>query len=159
MNAAVIYFSKFGNTRQVAAAIAETISGASPGAAQTSPKVHLVNAVQLSATDLKDADLVIVGCPTHRMNLPEALRPILEGLPRRVLKGKAVAAFDTSYKMSGWLAHFTAAHRLASKLHRLGGKLVVGPQTFHVIERQGPLYDTEIARAREWATHILGKID
>ncbi len=29
-----------------------------------------------------------MGSPTHRMNLPEAVRPVLEALPRRALKGK-----------------------------------------------------------------------
>jgi len=29
-----------------------------------------------------------MGNPTHRMNLPEAVRSVLEALPRRALKGK-----------------------------------------------------------------------
>jgi NAD(P)H-dependent FMN reductase len=80
-----------------------------------------VNTEELATSDLEAADLVVMGAPTHRMNLPEALRPVLAAIPRRILRHKPVAAFDTSYKLSGWLAHFTAAHKLAQNLRKLGG--------------------------------------
>ena len=71
------------------------------------------------------------------------------------LKGKTVAAFDTSYKMSWWLNHFTAAKRLMQKLCKLGGKSIAPPETFHVKEREGPLYDGEIERANRWASSLI----
>jgi hypothetical protein len=89
------------------------------------------------------------------MNLPEALRPILEVLPRRCLRGVNFAAFDTSYKMSAWLQPFTASKKLSRKLRKLGGKRLVPPETFHVVEREGPLYDGELERAREWVLALL----
>jgi hypothetical protein len=101
----------------------------------------------------------VMGSPTHRMNLPEAVRPVLEGLPKRVLRGASVAAFDTSYKMSGLLRRFTAAPKLARKLRKLGGRQVVPPETFHVAGREGPLFDGEIERARAWAKSILGQVE
>jgi len=51
--------------------------------------------------------------------LPETVRPVFENLPRKVLLGKAVAAFDTSYKMSPFLTRFTAGKKLAGKLRKL----------------------------------------
>jgi hypothetical protein len=93
------------------------------------------------------------------MNLPQAVRPVFESLPRRVMRGTPVAAFDTSYKMSRWLAPFTAAHKLAPRLRKLGGKRVVPPETFHVIDRDGPLYEGEIERARTWAASILKRVE
>jgi hypothetical protein len=69
-----------------------------------------------------------------------------------------VAAFDTSYKMSRWLAPFTAARKLAARLRKLGGKRVVPPETFHVEGREGPLYEGEIERARRWAALILERL-
>jgi hypothetical protein len=65
------------------------------------------------------------------------------------------AVFDTSYKMSAFLATFSASHRLASKMRRLGGKLIMLPETFFVTARQGMLYDGEIERAIEWVKGIL----
>jgi len=150
MNALVVYFSKFGNTQKVAEAIAETLESAG--------SVRVLSLDQLTASDMKGVGLVVMGCPTHRMNLPEAMRPVFERLPKRILLDTPVAAFDTSYKMSWWLSHFTAAKRLARELRRLGGKRIVPPETFHVMEKEGPLYEGEIERARAWATSILARL-
>jgi flavodoxin len=151
MKTLIVFFSKFGNTKKIAEAIAETLESKGP--------VCVVAADQLTTSDLSEADLVVMGSPTHRMNLPEAVRPVFATLPRRILRDTAVAAFDTSYKMSRWLARFTAARKLDRKLRKLGGKRVVSPETFHVIEREGPLYDGEIERAKAWATTIMGKLE
>jgi flavodoxin len=150
MNALVVYYSKFGNTQKVAEVIAETLEPAG--------SVRVLSLEQLTASGMQGVDLVVMGSPTHRMNLPEAVRPVFERLPKRILRGTPVAAFDTSYKMSWWLTHFTAAKRLAGKLRKLGGKLVVPPETFHVVGREGPLYEGEIERARAWARLILERL-
>lgn len=152
MKALIVYFSKFGNTQKVAEAIAETL--ASKGAS-----TQVIGIDQLDVSDLEDADLVVMGSPTHRMNLPEAVRPALDALPRRVLRGTRVAAFDTSYKMNWFLSRLTAARKLARKLRKLGGKQVVPPETFYVTEREGPLYDGELERAKVWAESILEQVE
>lgn len=150
MNTLIVCFSKFGNTRKVAEAIAEAL--------ESSGSVRVVRMDQLTASTLREVDLVVMGSPTHRMNLPEAVRPVFDTLPRRILRGTRVAAFDTSYKMSWWLARFTAARKLDRKLRKLGGKRVVPPETFHVEGREGPLYDGEIGRAKAWAESIVGQL-
>jgi len=152
MNALVVYHSEFGNTQQVAEAIVGVFQGA--GAART------VNAERLNAADLQDVDLLVMGMPTHKMNLPQSVRPVFEQLPRRSLRGVPIAAFDTSYEMSALLARFTAAKRIDQKLRKLGGKRLVRPETFHVHHHhEGPLYDGEIERAKTWAESILAKLD
>ncbi len=150
MNALVVYHSEFGNTRQVAETIAEVFQGADT--------VRTLSADRLTAPDLQDVDLVVMGTPTHKMNLPETVRPVFEGLPRRILRGVPIAAFDTSYKMSTFLARFTAAKRVDRKLRKLGGKRLVPPETFHVEQHhEGPLYDGELKRAKAWAETILSR--
>jgi hypothetical protein len=47
-----------------------------------------ISSDQLTVENLNDSDLLVMGSPTRCMNLPEAVRPVLEGLPQRVLKGK-----------------------------------------------------------------------
>ena len=150
MKAVVVYFSKFGNTRQVAEAVAHAL--AAKGAAQ------VIDLDNLSPADVNDADLVVMGCPTHRGGLPEAVRPLLQGLPRKLLRGKAVAAFDTSYEVSGFLSHFTAGRRMNGKLRKLGGKPVVPPETFVVTGREGPLAEGELERAQTWAASLLDHV-
>jgi len=151
MKSLVVYFSKFGNTQKLAEAIAETLSSAGP--------VRIVGTKQLSVSDLEGVELVVMGSPTHRMNLPEGVRPTFESLPRRVLRGTLIAVFDTSYKMSRWLAPFTAARKLGQRLRKLGGKRVVPAESFHVEGREGPLYEGEIERARAWAASILRRLE
>ena len=150
MHATVVYFSRFGNTRAISEAIAETLASAG--------SVRVLVLDQLTPSHTQGSDLLVVGSPTHRMNLPEAVRPVFAELPRRTLRGTHVAAFDTSYKMSALLARFTAAKKLAQKLRKLGGVRVVPPETFYVIERQGPLYDGELERASAWAGSILERL-
>jgi flavodoxin len=149
-DALVIYHSQFGNTRQIAEAIAEVF--------QAAGTARMLSAEKIAASELQDFDLVVMGTPTHKMNLPLAVRPVFEGLPRRILRGVPVAAFDTSYEMSALLARFTAAKRIDRKLRRLGGKRLVPPETFYVHRHhEGPLLDGEIERARGWTEAILAE--
>jgi flavodoxin len=155
VNTLVVYFSKFGNTKHVAEAIGDALGSRG--------KVRLIGADQLTPDTMRDVDLVVMGTPTHNMNLPKAVRPILKGLPRRILSKTPVAAFDTSYKMADrntpeWLSRFTAAPKLARALRKLGGKRILPPETFHVKDREGPLYEGELERARAWGMSILERL-
>ena len=151
MSIAVVYHSMYGNTLQIAEEIAEILG--------TAGSVRLIPMAQLTAADLEGLDLVVMGCPTHRMNLPEAVRPVLAAIPRRTMHGTPAAAFDTSYKMSALLARFTAARKLARRLRKLGGKLVLPAETFHVEESEGPLYEGELERAQAWAASICRRLE
>jgi flavodoxin len=152
MKALVVYHSLYGNTKQVAEAIAEVF--------QEADAARAISADGLTVKELEGMDVVVMGTPTHKMNLPEAVRPVLEGLPKRALGGMLIAAFDTSYEMSAFLARFTAAKRIDRKLRKLGGKRLTRPETFHVHRHhEGPLYDGEIERAQRWADSILEQLD
>ena len=151
MKSLVVYFTKFGNTQRVAETIAAEL--------EQKTSVRVLNSDKLTASELDGVDLVIMGTPTHNMNLPKSVRPVFERLPRRILPKTPVAAFDTSYKLSGFLSRFTAAKKLVQKLRKLGGKRIVAPETFHVIERDGPLYEGELERARQWARLILDRLN
>jgi flavodoxin len=154
----VIYYSRFGNTKRVAEAIAEVLSGAGPSEA--------VAIDELTADALEEADLVVFGSPTHYQNLPKEVRAVLDALPKGVLRGKRVAAFDTSVQMWGPLMWMTAAHRLLPKLRRLGGARVAGPEIFFVErgedpesgERRDALREGELERAEAWAASILERV-
>jgi flavodoxin len=150
MKALIVYFSKFGNTQLVAEAIA--------GALAPAMTVELLHSDHLNASVFNEVDLVIMGSPTHNMNLPKAVKPVFKPLPKRTLKGIAVAAFDTSYKMSWLLNRFTVGKRLDQKLRKLGGKRVLPPKIFLVTGREGPLFDGEIARAKGWARALLAQL-
>lgn len=147
MKSIVIYHSKYGNTRKIAEKIAEVL--------KTRGAVQVGTLDEISSSDFQDASLVVMGSPTHKMNLPESLRPKISDLPKKLLKGKYVAAFDTSYQMSSLLNKFTAGKKIAQKLRKLGGKLLISPEIFVVLEKEGPLLDGELERAQTWAQGIL----
>ena len=150
MNILAAYFSKFGNTAKVAETIAGVMS--------TAGTVSCLGLDELTASNLVGYDLAIMGTPTHRMNLPEPVKEVVRSLPKRILQGTLVAAFDTSYRMSWFLSQFTASKPLNKALRRLGGKRIIRPETFHVAGREGPLYDGEIQRAVQWTKLILAKV-
>lgn len=147
MNMLVVYFTKFGNTHTIADAIA--------GVFESAGSVRSLSLDELAASDLGELDLVVLGSPTHRMNLPEAVKMKFESLPKRVLKGSPGVVFDTSYKMSWFLSQFTAAKKLGRVLRKMGGIRIKPPETFRVEGREGPLYPGEIERAQDWARMIL----
>ena len=51
-----------------------------------------------------------------------------------------------------------AAETMARKLQKKGGTLVVPPEWFLVKDSEGPLKDSELDRATEWAKRILAAL-
>lgn len=154
MRSIVAYYTRYGNTKKVAEVIAEVLAGA--GEARTAP------IDELTADELEGVDLLVAGSPTHYQSLPKEVRAMLDEWPKRSLRGVQVAAFDTSVEAWGPLMWMTAAHRLLSELRKLGGKKVVGPETFLVErgkapeseERQDALREGELERAKAWAADL-----
>jgi flavodoxin len=149
MKTLIVYYSKFGNTHRLADVIAESLKG--------SGDVKSIEFDQLSEKVLDQLDLLVMGSPTHNMNLPKKVKPILDRVPRGSLAGISAAVFDTSYEMSWLLNQFTASKRLAKTLRKKGAKLVAPPEIFLVTGREGPIQDGEIKRAREWGGRIIQK--
>lgn len=161
MHATVVYESMFGNTKQVAEAVADGISSVMP--------VDLVEVGSAPELDDIDADLVVVGAPTHAFGLSrESTRQdagrrtgrevISKGRGTREWLDSArsvdvrVAAFDTHVKkpnLPGWASH--AAER---RLRKLGADVVTKAATFFVHGYEGPLYPGEIDRARAWGANV-----
>jgi flavodoxin len=156
MRTLIAYFSKFGNTRRVAQAIAETLKRAG--------ETRVIGIDQLAASDFAGVDLVVMGSPTHAFSVPQTVRSVLTALPPGILTGKSVAAFDTTVKV--WpLRLMRASAKLIHQLRRLGGKPAAHPQTFFVrissTRQPGEtnlLLDGQIECAQEWAGQILKQL-
>ena len=155
MKTLVVYFSKFGNTRRVAEAIAETIKQAG--------QTRVVKIEQLTPADFEGVDLVVLGSPTHAFSVPPVVRSALADLPPGILAGKSVAAFDTTVRL--WpLRLMRASPKVLRELSRLGGKPIARPQTFFVktSSTQQPgetdlLLAGQLDRAKDWAHLLLGQ--
>ncbi len=148
MHTVIVCNSLYGNTQQIADAIADEMQAAGP--------VDMIN-VHPEAAELKlpeKIDLLLVGGPTQVHGIAKTLKESLAGLPGQALDGVAAAAFDT--RLRGW-AVFTgaASSGIARRLKQHGAHMLVPPQSFLVMGGEGPLVDGEVERARDWAHAIL----
>lgn len=153
MRTVIVYYSKFGNTRRVAEAMAEVMGRAR--------EVRVVGIEQLTTGDWEGVDLVVVGTPTHAFSVPAAVRFVLRVQPQGILAGKSVAAFDTTVR--AWpFRRLRASPKLLRRLRRLGGTPVAEPETFFVAMHGAPaaggtdlLEEGQIDHARQWAAKLL----
>ena len=152
MDCLVAYYSRFGNTKRIAAAIGGGLESAGCS-------VKLIGLGKVIRAQVRMVDLLVAGCPTHKMGLPVAVLQDLNSWGPNALAGVSVAAFDTSYRMNWLLARFTAARRMDKRLRKLGGRRMAHPESFHVLESEGPLLEGEAERAGQWAASIASQLD
>lgn len=164
MTALVVYESLWGNTEAVARAIAAGLGNGT----------RAVPTGEADETALRDADLVVVGCPVIAFGVPSDKR--IEGI--RNDPGRPPVAPDLSQPtMQSWLAGLkprpalcaafdtrvrgpfgSAAPKIARELEKAGYKSVSRPAGFRVKGMYGPLDDGEVERARWWGEELARRI-
>ncbi len=161
MRAIVIFESLWGNTGQIARAVADGI--------ERTVIVELVNA-ETAPTQLEGYDLVVVGGPTHAFSMsrpstretavqtqqaPTVVeRGIREWLDdvSSVFHPIPAATFDT--KVDSPRLPGSAAKAARSELRARGFDVAMPSQTFRVHGYGGPLVDGELARAEVWGATL-----
>jgi flavodoxin len=156
MNAFVVYDSQFGNTARIAQAIGDSL-----GDDEATEVVHID---EMKPEQLSEAALLVVGSPTQRFNPTQGTAEFLKSIPEKGLHGVKVTAFDTRFTEEKIheirvLAFFVnifgyAASKIADRLEKKGGELVILPEGFYVEDTEGPLLEGELERAREWGRKI-----
>jgi flavodoxin len=147
MNTLVIYDSQFGNTEQIAQAIAGALRAFGQAQAFRLDPAHPL--------ELQGVDLLILGCPTQGFRPTPAMLSFLEKVSNTSLSGLAVACFDTRFR--GRLWKHSAAQHMAGQLHTMGVEPLVPPESFFVKftrEGKGPLLAGEVERAASWASSV-----
>ncbi len=158
MKALVVYESMFGNTEQVARAVATGLG--------RHLDVELV-AVANAPDAVSDVDLVVVGGPTHAFSMTRqatrvdavsqgashgtsetGLREWLATLPAGS-QSLPVATFDTRVDKVRHLPG-SAAKAAAKVVRRRGYLLAARPESFYVADVAGPLIEGELDRAAAW---------
>ncbi|MCF0091453.1 hypothetical protein B0E54_00260 [Micromonospora sp. MH99] len=154
-----MYESMFGNTEAVARAVADGM------ARHAEVTIADIGAMPM----VSGMDVIVVGGPTHAFGLSRpATRQdaVRQGATRRDaatvglrewmdasadLHGVAAAVFDTKVDkpFSG-----SAARKAERRLRRLGCRLLVPSESFHVVGTPGPLADGERERARRWGEAV-----
>ncbi len=180
MEVVVVYESMFGNTRTVAADIADGLREADPAA-----QVTLLPVAEASAGRVGRPDLLVVGGPTHMLRMSsersrqiglEALKkPARDGQPHhepepgaagpgvrewlaelpKAAPGSRAAAFDTHmpYPLAG-----RAARPIASQLRNHGYRLAAKAAGFVVTGGEGPLRDGEREKAKAWGKSLAQRV-
>ncbi|MEQ8705259.1 MAG: flavodoxin domain-containing protein [Phaeodactylibacter sp.] len=156
MKALIWYDSFFGNTQQVAEAIADAVR----------PYVRIVELQRVQSAkpeDVARADVLIIGSPTRGFQPSPDTKALLRQLPRHALRGMWVAAFDTRIDLHTiessvfrWIAKTGgyAASTIHKSLLRHDGRSVVAPDGFCVTDKEGPLMKGELQRAWQWGNTI-----
>ncbi|GGV35445.1 flavodoxin [Kitasatospora herbaricolor] len=177
MHAVIVYESMYGNTREIAEAIAEGVHQADPAAA-----VDCIPVAEANSDATRSADLLVVGGPTHMHGMSSGLsrrmaasaeghkegreeaaaeaRETVEGPGLRAWfhdlpatdPGTYAAAFDTRVDAprSGG-----AANGIAHRLSRHRFDVVAEPEGFIVEGNDGPLRAGELDRARAWGAGLV----
>jgi len=164
--ALVVYESMFGNTERIASAVSE-------GLRDSDFDVTCKDVCDVELATRVDADLLVVGAPTHGFSLSRprtradavrqgaaanhasiGLREWLGQLPDQITAAPLVAVFDTRVSR---VRRLPAAARKAAKLARHRGFQLIGaPGAFRVEDTPGPLNAGEVERAAHWAENIAG---
>lgn len=165
--ALVVYESMFGNTAQVAHAIAEGL--------RTGMAVKLTDTDHAPSQPGDDVALLIVGGPTHAFSMTrrrtreeafglgapnQPLSGIREWLGRLARSDRGdlrVAVFDTR---SGRVRHLpgSAAKAAAHALARRGYGVPHARASFYVLDIPGPLDTGELERARAWGEQLAADL-
>ena len=155
MKSLVVFDSVYGNTEKIAASIASTLKKGS--------EVKLAKVNEVNPLELDPLDLLVVGSPTHGGRATPDMQTFMGKVPSNALRGMRVTAFDTGISPEGrgfFMRMFLkilgyAAGRIGRTLTNKGGTLVLEPEGFIVLDREGPLMEGEEARAAEWAKSLL----
>jgi hypothetical protein len=166
MRALVVYESMYGNTRQIAHAVAAGL--------RTSITADVVPVSEVRDQHVLTSDLIVVGGPTHAWgmshrrtreasaqppkkggpaptvdaaSLPLGIREWLRGVTAPA--GSRAAAFDTRLDKPAWLTG-SAAKGVARALVAAGFAIFSHAQSFTVSGSNGPLTEGELERARQW---------
>jgi hypothetical protein len=168
MRALIVYESIFGNTRDIAWAIAKGLAPAM--------STDVIDVGDAPTEPGSDIDLLIVGAPTlvfglssprtraaaaRRAGHPFALADVgvrewIEAMPYAATRRDALT-FDTRLRVSGLPG--SAAKSAAKRLSRRGYRMLWPSRSFTVAHPSGALAEREVERAQLWGRWISDGIE
>ena len=173
MHVTVVYESMFGNTRMIAARIAQ---GIRTHLVDTPNRVVVLSLAEVTDDDIARAQLLVVGSPTHAHGLSRPgtraeaaawskdphkhldLEPtatgdgVREWLDRLPAGDGLFAAFDTRADIPKLLSG-AASHAIARRLEHSGRRQVLEPESFRVTTDNHAEPD-ELTRAGTWGKSL-----
>jgi flavodoxin len=167
MRALVVYESMFGNTAQIARAVAEGLG--------ESVDVQVTEVTDAPTEPDPDVALIVAGGPTHAFSMSRTstrgdainqgahegerefgLREWMAALPAGQHTEK-IATFDTKIESMHHIPG-SAAKGAAKAARRHGYESAAKAESFYVHDVDGPLLDGELDRARAWGRQLAASI-
>ncbi|MFB0560012.1 MAG: flavodoxin family protein [Candidatus Lokiarchaeia archaeon] len=145
----IVYWSKYGNTKQVAETIAKGIKAAKQ------VEVTVKDVKKTKPEEALNYDVVVVGSANHIGGPVGDIKKFLKNLEKLDLKGKSGAVFDTHIKND-----VKAVQKMEKQIREKipGLKLVVPGLAAQVEGMKGPLVEGELRKAEEFGKGISTKI-
>ena len=139
MKALVVFDTTWGNTEQIAHAVASGIGGGTKAL-----RVGDVDAKRFGAVDL-----LVLGSPILGGRPSPSMRAFIDSIPDAAVRKLQVATFDTRLMMRFAKIFGFASARMADLLKDRGCALKA-TEGFFVRGRSGPLAEGELERAARW---------
>lgn len=154
MKILVVFDSVYGNTHKVAESIIRGFG--------ESEDAKLILASNASKDDVDGLSLVVVGSPTHGGRPTPAVQNFIDKTLGDQLDNIMSASFDTRLiaKDQGAGLRFMmrligyAAEKIDRRLKSKGSTSLLPPEGFAVLDKEGPLKEGELERARKWGEQL-----
>jgi len=148
MNVIILYDTKFGNTEDIAKAIGEGMKEVG------FDDVLVQNGGKTTHNELLERDIWIFGCPTHRGKTSSHFKRLLKWMKKDTIPDTYGFAFETRLedKEGG------AASIIQDVMAGAGIEIINEPESFIVLEKEGPLAEGEERRAMTLGRKIAGEM-
>lgn len=156
MKGIIIYDTSFGNTKEIAKTIQETLKEK-----EIEADFYKVNEVKkLSAMEY---DFIIIGSPTKFGTMSFAIKFFLGKIKGEEWLNKPFAAFDTENpenieKARAENKEWSAAEKIAQKLKEKNMNQMLPVHKALVLGQKGPLVEGEIDRTKNFARELAAKL-
>ncbi len=151
MKGIVVYDSSYGNTKQIAETIAETLE-------ESGIEANASYVKDVKKVGAKDYDFLVVGSPTRFGTMSFTMRFFLGKVKGKEWTNKPFAAFDTENPENIERNEGSAGEKIAQKLRDKQMSQMLPVLKAVVLGWKGPLQEGEIERTREYARELAAKL-
>lgn len=152
MKGIVIYDTSYGHNKMIAETIAVTLK-------ESGIEVDLSDVKDVKELHGRDYDFLVIGCPTRIGKMSFTISRFIGGkIKGEEWKDKPFAAFGTNLAQSIEKGGPSSAEQIAKKLSEKGLRQVLPPLRPAVLGIKGPLKESEIEKAKEYARQLASKL-
>jgi menaquinone-dependent protoporphyrinogen IX oxidase len=156
MKGIIIYDTSFGNTREIAKTLQETLK-------ETGIESDLFKVNEVKKLNAKEYDLFICGSPTKFGTMSFAIKFFLGKVKSEDWMDKPFAAFDTENPENVEQSRiqnkeWSAAEKIALKLKEKNMRQLLPVHKALVLGQKGPLVEGEIDRVKIYARELATKL-